>query len=133
VVAVKAQTHCPRLERVVPWISKNGRCLDTNNYSPAVSRLWNDCCASSWATKIGKIGRMVLSCRRKKREFRWQFPTGSRSTVPWRRHDRRRLLQRPVRRRAPASEYRPRPQLRGPPPSRFSIGRRRRRRIVRSH
>src|SRR5215470_12113550 len=29
VVADKAQTHCPRLERLVPKVSKNRKCLDT--------------------------------------------------------------------------------------------------------
>jgi hypothetical protein len=27
--ADKAQTHCPRSERLVPWVLKNGNCLDT--------------------------------------------------------------------------------------------------------
>ena len=29
VVADKAQTHCPRLERLVPKVFKNRKCLDT--------------------------------------------------------------------------------------------------------
>ena len=29
VVADKAQTHCPRLERLVPKVLKNRKCLDT--------------------------------------------------------------------------------------------------------
>jgi hypothetical protein len=28
VVADKAQTYCPRLERLVPWVLKNRSCLD---------------------------------------------------------------------------------------------------------
>ena len=31
VVADKAQTYCPRLERLVPWVVKNRSCPDTMN------------------------------------------------------------------------------------------------------
>ena len=38
VVADKAQTHCPRLERLVPKVLKNRKCLDTYEL-PNESRL----------------------------------------------------------------------------------------------